>query len=129
MWWLLAREVLRIRGSQSRDMPWDVMVDMFFYRAPEEAEKEEQAALERAAAANQPAIMDSGVDANITSDLGDGATSFVQPVPIQTTGQFGAVGQQPSTVGGDDWGAPVASTTAGGGAVDDWGASNNADGW
>jgi len=127
MWWLLAREVLRIRGSQSRDMPWDVMVDMFFYRAPEEAEKEEQAALERAAAANQP-VMDSGVDANITSDLGDGGT-FVQPVPIQTGGQFGAVGQQPATVAGDDWGAPVPSSGTGGGAVDDWGASNNTDGW
>ena len=96
--------------------------------------------MERAAAANQPTIMDSGVDANITSDLGDNAGSFVQPVPIQTGGQFGAVGQQPATVSGDDWGAPVASTTGGGGtatgtgtgtggAVDDWGASNNADGW
>ena len=29
-------------------MPWDVMVDLFFYRDPEEAEKEEQAAKEQA---------------------------------------------------------------------------------
>jgi len=48
MWWMLAREVLRLRGTISRDK-WGVMVDLFFYRDPEEAEKEEQAAKEQAA--------------------------------------------------------------------------------
>jgi len=48
MWWLLCREVLRLRGTISRDVKWDVMVDLFFYRDPEEAEKEEQAAQDRA---------------------------------------------------------------------------------
>jgi len=44
MFWLLAREVLRMRGSISRQLPWDIMPDLYFYRDPEEAEKEEQAA-------------------------------------------------------------------------------------
>ncbi|KAI8049577.1 ribosomal protein S2, flavodoxin-like domain-containing protein [Syncephalis plumigaleata] len=49
MWWLLAREVLRLRGRQDRRKPWDVMVDMFFYRDPEEQEKEAEAAAAAAA--------------------------------------------------------------------------------
>lgn len=36
MWWLLAREVLRLRGSIPRETKWDVVVDLFFYRDPEE---------------------------------------------------------------------------------------------
>jgi small subunit ribosomal protein SAe len=51
IWWLLAREVLRLRGTLQREDEWDVMPDLYFYRDPEEAEKEEQAAAEAAAAA------------------------------------------------------------------------------
>lgn len=59
IYWLLTREVLRLRGVIPRTEPWNVMVDMFFYRDPEEAEQQardekaaaEAAALEPAAAA------------------------------------------------------------------------------
>lgn len=38
MYYMLAREVLRLRGTISRSQPWDIMVDMFFYRDLEESE-------------------------------------------------------------------------------------------
>jgi len=42
MYWLLAREVNRMRGVISRHEKWSVMVDLFMYREPEEAEKAEE---------------------------------------------------------------------------------------
>merc|ERR1712063_251241 len=41
LWWCLSREVLRLRGSIPRNTEWDVMIDMFIYRNPEDQEKEE----------------------------------------------------------------------------------------
>ena len=43
LWWLLAREVLRIRGELDRKTEWDVMVDMFIYREPEDDKDKEEA--------------------------------------------------------------------------------------
>ena len=45
---MLAREVLRMRGTISRKHPWEVIPDLCFYRDPEEIEKDEQAAAEKA---------------------------------------------------------------------------------
>jgi len=47
LYWLLGREVLRMRGTIARSS-WDVPVDLFFYRDSEELEKAEK---EQAAAA------------------------------------------------------------------------------
>jgi small subunit ribosomal protein SAe len=43
IWWLLVCEVLRLCGTIPRTKDgWNVMVDVFFYRDPEEVEKQQQ---------------------------------------------------------------------------------------
>lgn len=46
IYWLLAREVLILRGKLDKEAEWDVMVDLFYHKkeevAPVEAEKEEE---------------------------------------------------------------------------------------
>jgi len=42
LYWMLAREVCRIRGQVVREHPWEPMVDLFIYRDPEEAEEMEK---------------------------------------------------------------------------------------
>merc|ERR1719158_2319724 len=56
LYWLFAREVLYLRGSISRSQGWEVMVDSFFWRDPEELEEREQEQAYAAAAA--PVVTD-----------------------------------------------------------------------
>ncbi|MBA0627967.1 hypothetical protein Godav_022757 [Gossypium davidsonii] len=42
LFWLLARMVLQMRGTIAPGQKWDVMVDLFFYREPEEAKQQEE---------------------------------------------------------------------------------------
>jgi len=42
MFWLLAREILHMRGDISRTTPWEASVDLFFYRDADEIAKQQQ---------------------------------------------------------------------------------------
>ncbi|XP_057318006.1 40S ribosomal protein SA [Microplitis mediator] len=138
MWWLLAREVLRLRGSIPRDVKWDVVVDLFFWRDPEEAEKEEQAAKEIAPAPvkefTQPeSTADQGwgneVDtvAPATENWADdvaGAPAAVQ-VPAGNVQTFASSGDWATQVQ-DEWSASATTQPQapqqnwGGSAADKW---------
>ncbi|CAG9863896.1 unnamed protein product [Phyllotreta striolata] len=106
LWWLLAREVLRLRGSIPRETKWDVVVDLFFYREPEEAEKDEQAAKEAVAVAKPaeitPALVEPDQEWNaIETSEWAADVPAVAPVAAPAFNVAGA----PAT---DDWAAEVA---------------------
>eukprot|EP00249_Psilotum_nudum_P009109 c21714_g2_i1 orf=284-1213(+) len=42
LFWMLSRMVLQMRGTIRPGQPWDVMVDLFFYREPEEVKDREE---------------------------------------------------------------------------------------
>jgi len=105
MWWLLAREVLRLRGTISREHPWEIMPDLFFYRDPEEVEKEEKEALERAKedipAVQQEWTGDAGM---VVPDVGD----WTSEVPVGGAALVpGTAAPTPFTqVATEDWAMP-----------------------
>merc|ERR1712087_97377 len=53
---MLAREVLRLRGSVSRQSDWDVPVDLFFHRDLEKLRKNDEEAKQAADAAAQAPV-------------------------------------------------------------------------
>lgn len=90
IYWLLAREVLRLRGTISRASAWPVMVDMFFFRDPEQTEKEESTR-ERIEDADEPVLPGEQWDA------GTATASWEQPA---TTEEWGAA----APAAGGEWG-------------------------
>ena len=102
-YWLLAREVLRLRGTINRTAPWDVMVDLFFYRDPEELEAQVK---EEAAAREQPEVAPDAPAVDWDS----------APPPVAQAGDWGAPpgGQQQAPT--SEWGAPAPAPAA------EWGA-------
>ncbi|KAI0085031.1 ribosomal protein S2, flavodoxin-like domain-containing protein [Irpex rosettiformis] len=115
LWWLLAREVLRLRGTIPRSPDgWSVMVDMFFYRDPEEVEKQQQEEAQAKAAAA------AGIEAaEPTADWGAATAAGGIDPTLATEGLDWSA--EPQAAGTTDWAAEPA-----GGAG--WGADAGATG-
>jgi len=128
MWWFMARETLRLRGTITREVPWDVMVDLYFYRDPEEVEKEEQARAELEAAAKEfpDQVPMQQWDASVTapaavedwSGAAPAAAPVAAPVAAAVPAQMPVQAAFAAPAGGEDWGnaAPAQDWGAGGGA-------------
>jgi len=85
MWWMLAREVLRLRGTISRDLPWTVMPDLYFYRTPRDLKKQEQAAEKPVAA-----ITTSIVKENIVLDeVNENKAPLNNSIVVESTPNWG----------------------------------------
>ncbi|XP_017885039.1 40S ribosomal protein SA [Ceratina calcarata] len=118
MWWLLAREVLRLRGSIARESKWDVVVDLFFYRDPEEAEKEEQAAKEIAPAKDFAAVeVTATAEPGWVNEVDTGAVApenWADDVATPAAAAIPAAGAAPAFQTSGDWAAQTSEewTTA-----------------
>lgn len=97
LYWLLAREVQYLRGTMPRSNPWDVMVDSFFWRDPEELERQEEMEQGfRAQAETWTARPDyAGMGGGAGTDTWD------EVAPAQGEASWDA------QTGGDDWSAPA----------------------
>ncbi|XP_059640651.1 small ribosomal subunit protein uS2-like [Cornus florida] len=107
LFWLLARMVLQMRNTIPQGHKWDVMVDLFFYREPEETkEQEEEEAL---------AGPDYG-DYSSAPPLGIAADNWSNPIAdAQWPGAATSIPAVPAAGGGAGWTSdPVPVTLDGG---------------
>uniref|UniRef100_A0ACD5WVA5 Uncharacterized protein n=1 Tax=Avena sativa TaxID=4498 RepID=A0ACD5WVA5_AVESA len=91
LYWLLARMVMQMRGTILPGHKWDVMVDLFFYRDPEEAKEVDE----------EEALVAPENGAPLVDNWGD--------LPALSAGPAGADwgGAAPAPVVGEGWDAPA----------------------
>ncbi|KAF7989281.1 hypothetical protein HCN44_007955 [Aphidius gifuensis] len=119
MWWFLAREVLRLRGSIARETKWNVVVDLYFYRDPEEVEKEEEikeiAAPPQKEYVAEPVEQGWGNESEVVVPAAENWADDSAPVaPVV----------QAPVVPSEDWSAPAETAAPAVSASQNWGGSS-----
>ncbi|KAG7285462.1 structural constituent of ribosome [Staphylotrichum longicolle] len=104
IWWMLAREVLRLRGTiYNRETAWDVMPDLYFYRDPE-AEAEEKVEEEKLPGVDEEGVV--AIESGFATGGGDWeAAAAPAAFPAATSGDWAET--QPAT-----WESGAAAATA-----------------
>jgi len=118
MWWFLSREVLRLRGTISRDLPWEVMVDLYFHREVEETEKEEQITQ----------VMPMRAPEKVDGDWNEMGAAEPEATPAAAPPAAAAEPTLASTIGAGAPGAPV-PTDWSGTVTEDWSAQSGPTDW
>ncbi len=110
IWWMLAREVLRLRGTlASREVPWDVMTDLYFYRDPE-AEENKDGTGDEAKAPGADEVGTQAVEGGFTGDWEvAGASAGASFAAGNATG--GAAADASWDAEGAEWATSGASAT------------------
>ncbi|KAI9801467.1 MAG: structural constituent of ribosome [Piccolia ochrophora] len=129
VWWMLAREVLRLRGTiATRDTEWDVMVDLYFYRDPEAEESKDSAGADEAKVPGADEVgtqaVEQGFAGNTDWEVSGGtagafsaaaANTTTGPAPAtwdaDATATDWAAGTAPVQTGNQDWSAEPAPTS------------------
>jgi len=121
IWWMLAREVLRLRGTlASRETEWDVMTDLYFYRDPEAEENKDSAGVEEAKVPGADEAGAAAVEGGFQEWEVSGATA----------GAFAAASGTGAAAPGASWDADGGDWAASGAAEtgnEGWGATAPAD--
>nr|QLA09564.1 40S small subunit ribosomal protein uS2 [Euglena gracilis]6ZJ3_SB Chain SB, Ribosomal protein uS2 [Euglena gracilis] len=87
LYWMLTREILRMRGTCPRAVPWEIKVDLFFYRDPEEVLKKEEEVQQIAAPV---ADLYTGAQAQVQVDTGAAANWGDETGTWEAGGGWGA---------------------------------------
>ncbi|CAI7596615.1 unnamed protein product [Penicillium manginii] len=104
VWWMLAREILRLRGTlATRETEWDSVVDLYFYRDPEAEENKEVA--EEAKAPGADEIGAGAVESGFAGDNWDVNAPGAGAPGTAFAAASAAVGATSWEADGADWAA------------------------
>ncbi|KAJ6592486.1 ribosomal protein S2, flavodoxin-like domain-containing protein [Mycena capillaripes] len=121
IWWLLAREILRLQDTIPRTSNgWSVMVDLFFYRDPEDVEKQQKEEAEAKAALLQ------GTEEPAQAaewDVGGTAPVAINPGLVSDGGALDWAADPTPGGASTDW------TTEPAAAASEWDAGATGSGW
>jgi small subunit ribosomal protein SAe len=116
VYWFLAREVQRLRGSLSRSEEWSIMPDLFFYRNQEEIKKQEEEEHKAAAEEQQDVVAADDAEFQAEQTWEGEATAAATPAAVEDWSAAPAAQAQ-------DWTAETA------GGAQDWAQADAGQGW
>lgn len=114
LYYLLSRMVLQMRGTVSAQAPWDVMVDLFFYREPEEAKEEGEG--------GDP-YQEGTFNAGLPQPQGASEWDEKPPTGFEAAAAPGGAPAPPAAEGKADWDAAPAPSPAPAQGGGDWDAA------